>query len=430
MITRLLIVGGLLLVSAQAWAADFTLHGAVKNETAYFVSGEQRFDKIQNRIDLKPEVSLGEGWEFRGRYLGWYDAASDVESANQTDFTKAIQDEYRYTSEVKEAYLLYGADDFDLRLGQQQVVWGKTDGLRLLDIVNPLNMQEFMMDDFLDSRMGVVAARLNYYTYLADQEHEFEFLVIPDAKVAKMAPLGSRWALQPPLPPLPAGVMPVMHQGVEPGWSADATEYGMAWRANLDGWDVSLNWFYGWKDTPVAQKELQGNTLNITPVYKQMHTVGGSFSNAFGAVVLRGELAVNMAEPINRAGTSAATSIAELDTINLALGLDYNQNNWRISPQLFLRHITSWEQQVQEEENSGFISLLLGTDFFNEKLTTDMIALFNWVDDSMMLRPKMAYAFTDQVTGRLGVDIFEGSSGFFGQFADNDRVYTELEYTF
>jgi len=37
------------------------MHGAVKNESAYFVSGDKRFDKIQNRLDLKPEVVLGGG---------------------------------------------------------------------------------------------------------------------------------------------------------------------------------------------------------------------------------------------------------------------------------------------------------------------------------------------------------------------------------
>ncbi len=419
---------GALLLSSTSSAAEWSMHGAIKNETAYFISGEQRFDKIQNRIDVKPEARLSERWEFRGRVLSWYDAAMDVESTNTTDLTPTIKQHYRTYADIKEAYLLYGGDDFDLRLGQQQVVWGKTDGLRLLDIVNPLNMQEFMLDDFLDSRMGVMAARLNYYAYLGDSEHEFEFLLLPEPKVAELAPAGSRWSYA--APAFPAGVTPVLMPAEKPGGSAAQAEYGMAWRANMAGWDLSLNWFYGWKDMPNMQKNKSGTIMEVTPVYSQMHTLGGSFSNAFGAVVLRGELAVNVDESISRQGVTPATSIGTDTTWNMAFGMDYNQNNWLLSPQLFVRYLPSWDAGAAEDEVSSFVSVLIATDFLNEKLKSEMMTLFNWGDDSWMLRPKVSYAFTDQIAAKLGLDLFVGSTGFFGQFDANDRVYTEIEYTF
>lgn len=410
--------------STTASAVELTMHGVIKNETAYFISGKKRLDKMQNRLDLKPEIILTDRWEFRGRVLAWYDAAMDIEATNNTDLTANIKDFYRTFFEVKEAYLLYGGDDFDLRLGQQQIIWGKTDGLRLLDIVNPLNMQEFLLDDFLDSRVGVVAARLNYYSYLDGNEHELEFLIIPDAKVSKFAPQGSRWAYA--TPTLPAGVTPVLLQGQEPNWSPRNTEYGVAWRSNLSGWDVSLNWFYGWQDHPALDKRLSLGQLFITPTYKKMHTVGGSFSNAFGSIVLRGEMAVNINERLTTTGKSTESS-----TWNAALGLDYNQNNWRISPQFFIRHLEKKGTSTLEDQDSGFVSLMLSTDYLNEKLKPEVIALMSWSDGSTMIRPKISYEFSDQTTGRLGVDLFTGkNTAFFGQFNQNDRVYSELEYTF
>jgi len=413
-----------LLVAPTVHAIEWTMHGVIKNETAYFISGDQRLDKMQNRLDLKPEAILTDRWEFRGRFLGWYDAAMDIEPTNTTDLTASIKNYYRTFAEIKEAYLLYGGDNFDLRLGQQQIIWGKTDGLRLLDIVNPLNMQEFLLDDFLDSRVGVVAARLNYYAYLGGHEHEFEFLVIPDAKVTEFSPQGSRWAYA--TPTFPAGVTPVFIQGKKPNWSFNNSEYGLAWRSNVNGWDVSLNWFYGWKDNPVLDKRLTGGTMLITPTYQKMHTVGGSFSNAFGAIVLRGEMAVNVNERI-----ATTTTSVESTTWNAALGLDYNQNNWRISPQLFIRHLEKPSSTSIEDQNSGFVSLMLSTDYLNEKLKPEVIALMNWSDGSTMIRPKVSYEFSDQTTGRLGIDFFAGkNTAFFGQFDQNDRVYSELEYTF
>jgi len=87
------LVGMVMYIVGVTEAADFTLHGGLKNESAYFISGESRWDKVQNRLELKPEAVFAKGW--------------------------------------------------------QQIIWDKTDGLRLLDIINPLDMREFILDDFL-----------------------------------------------------------------------------------------------------------------------------------------------------------------------------------------------------------------------------------------------------------------------------------------
>lgn len=154
--------------------------------------------------------------------------------------------------------------------------------------------------------------------------------------------------------------------------------------------------------------------------------MGGSLSNAFGSFVLRSELAVNLNESVT---TSAR--IAETTTWNAAVGFDYTANNWRVSPQLFIRHLQDWDKTIIEDQDSGFMSLMLSTDYLNDKLKPEIITLFNWADGSWMIRPKVAYEFTDQVTAKLGVDLFGGdNTDFFGQFDNNDRVYTEVEYTF
>jgi len=421
-------LAGALLFSSPGFAMEWTLHGAVKNETAYFISGQKRLDKVQNRLDLKPEAILNDRWEFRGRAFSWYDAAMDFEPTNSTDLTPGIKRHYRTYVQSKEAYLLYGGDDFDFRIGQQQIVWGKTDGLRMLDIVNPLDMREFMLDDFLDSRIGLWSARLNWYAELGGAEHEFEFIVIPDARPVELAPVGSRWAAA--LPTAPAGSVLAVQSGREPGWRPSDVETGLAWRSNLDGWDVSLNWFYGWKDSPNMQKSLTTGLLTLTPVYQRMNTVGGSFSNAFGAAVLRGEMAVNIGEGLNKNGTTPSTSVGRGTTVNASLGADYTKNNWRISPQLFIRTLPGWDSTIAENMISGFASLIVSTDYLNEKLKPELLGLYDWADGSWMLRPKLAYEFSDQITAKLGADLFGGSNGLFGQFDKNDRIYSEVEYTF
>ncbi|RMF11615.1 MAG: hypothetical protein D6761_13960 [Candidatus Dadabacteria bacterium] len=407
-------------------AAAFTLHGGLKNESAYFVSGEKRWDKVQNRLELEPEVTFG-NWQFRGRGLIWYDAAMDIEPTRAPDLTSAIKRHYRTAAEIKEAYLLYEGDAFDLRLGWQQIVWGKTDGLRMLDIVNPLDLREFILDDFLDSRIGLFAGRLNWYPD-TDIEQEIELLVIPDARPAKAAPAGSRWAFA--TPPVSPGLTLRILPPEEPNWAPKNTEAGLAWRANVSGWDVSLNYFYGWKDAPNALRRILPGVLELKLKHFRMHTLGGSFSNAFGAFVLRGEMAANLKEGIDRLGASFADTVARKTTLNAALAVEWTKYNWTISPQFFIRRITGWEPALLEARTTGFWTLRVATDFMHEKLKPEVLLIADWADGGWLARPKIAYEWSDQITTTLGADIFGGHAGFIGQFANNDRIYAEAEYTF
>jgi len=413
----------------QPEAVEWSMHGALKNETAFFVAGEKRFDKMQNRLDIKPEVILSNRWQFRSRILTWYDAAMDIEPTNTTDLTPGIKKHYRTFLESKEAYLMYGGADFDLRIGQQQIVWGKTDGLRLLDIVNPLDLREFILDDFLDSRIGLWSVRLNYYADFGGSEHEFEFLAIPDARPAKLAPAGSRWSLRLPSPPAGIRIIPLAME--EPNWSPSNTEYGFAWRSNLAGWDVSLNYFYGWNEFPNIFRQLTGTTLLIQTRHLRMHTLGGSFANAFGPFVLRGEIAVNLGEGIDTPGLTFADSVVRRTTLNGALALDWTRSNWAIEVQVFERRIVNAPAENPGETLSfDFVTLRVATDFMNEKLKPEILILTDRDDGGLLFRPKVSYEFTDHWIGTMGGDFFTGSNGIFGQFTLNNRIYAEAEFSF
>ncbi|PCI17015.1 MAG: hypothetical protein COB62_07725 [Piscirickettsiaceae bacterium] len=63
----------------------------------------------------------------------------------------------------RELYIDAIVDDWWLRLGKQQVVWGKTDFFRMQDIVNPMDFgQHFFFDPFEDIRIPQWIASLQY----------------------------------------------------------------------------------------------------------------------------------------------------------------------------------------------------------------------------------------------------------------------------
>jgi len=64
---------------------------------------------------------------------------------------------------IRELYTDAVIGDWWLRLGKQQIVWGKTDFFRLQDIINPIDFgQHFFFDQFEDIRIPQWAAALQY----------------------------------------------------------------------------------------------------------------------------------------------------------------------------------------------------------------------------------------------------------------------------
>jgi len=87
-----------------------------------------------------------------------------TQSVNNLRFERDDSNQYYYPA--REAYLDFRWDFFGsnlLRLGKQQVVWGKADFFRLQDIINPVDFgQHFFIEPFEDTRIPQLAAWLQH----------------------------------------------------------------------------------------------------------------------------------------------------------------------------------------------------------------------------------------------------------------------------
>jgi len=62
---------------------------------------------------------------------------------------------YTQRDALREAYVDAEVNDYSLRVGKQQVVWGTADGMKLLDAINPTDYSEMAQNQMEDSRMPV-----------------------------------------------------------------------------------------------------------------------------------------------------------------------------------------------------------------------------------------------------------------------------------
>jgi hypothetical protein len=166
---------------------------------------------------------------------------------------------------IKEAYFIYRAAPFTLRAGKQQVSWGESDGVQLMDVLNPIDLRrEFVFRDFDETKipLGMITLETDLQGIspmgslgLADEN--LEFYVIPDVQGQRFLinnPFdrenGGVWGF--PMPPLPPGLNIHLPRKELPRNFNNAA-YGARYKFSFLGIQTTLNYFHGWQNEPVSR---------------------------------------------------------------------------------------------------------------------------------------------------------------------------------
>ncbi len=92
---------------------------------------------------------------------------------------------YTQRDALREAYIDTEVENYSIRAGKQQVVWGTADGMKLLDVINPTDYSEMAQNQMEDSRIPVWM--LNAETETGNSSWQ---IVLSEAKSHKIAGLG------------------------------------------------------------------------------------------------------------------------------------------------------------------------------------------------------------------------------------------------
>ncbi|MEN8131424.1 MAG: DUF1302 family protein [Pseudomonadota bacterium] len=335
--------------------------------------------------------------------------------------------------ELRELYYERPAGDWYLTLGKQQVVWGKADGLKVLDVVNPQSFREFILEDFDQSRIPlwtVNAERpLGDWTlqllWLADQTYH----ALPQQQ-------GTYVFTSPRLrPQAPPGITTRLLDSERPSRDLADSDAGLRLTSFLGGWDLSLNYLYQYHNQPVLHQRIipgPAPVVEITPRYHRTHLLGGTFSRALGDWVVRGELGYFTDRFFLSTDPSAADGVAKSRELSYVLGLDWSGlHDTFISTQLFQSWLPDHTRGFTQPELDTTFTFLVRREFWNDTLTIEVLWIANTNDDDGLVRPKVSYDLQDNLSIWGGLDIFYGErDGLFGQFDDNDRLLLGLEVGF
>ncbi|MEA3317337.1 MAG: DUF1302 family protein [Bacteroidota bacterium] len=344
---------------------------------------------------------------------------------------------YHYNSDsldlrLRELYVDLYFKNFDLRIGKQQIVWGKADGAFITDIVSPLNLSEFLLPDFNEIRRGVIATKFDYYF----GNNIFEIIWIPIFTSTEMPAQGSIWSSQLDFK-VPA-TFDWSQSEINP--RLENSEFFAKYSALTSNIDFEIMGGYTWDDKPTMHIEKQIDMssgspvltgLDITPKHHRLYIGGGSFSTEIKGVVVRGEAAYYDGKYFQTEDLMASDALVQKNYLHYLLGFDFVVGEVNLSTQFIQEAILDYDADMQNNELENTMTFLARYDMFRETLFLELFSYIGLSSEDALIRPKITYDFDDSFSILLGSNIFIGDrDGRFGQYKDNSMGYLKFKYNF
>ena len=464
----MILISGKIPVQAISFLNDrLTISGFLKNETAYNVGHDKDFMKIENTFQLETEYKFNDSFSLFFIVRGFYDSAFDANPKFERN--RHILCRTRGTDWLREFYLDYYSPDLDIRIGKQQVVWGRADGVKIMDVVCPTDQREYLLDRYADSRIPLWMLKIEYSPTI---NGTLQLLFIPDFETDFFAPAGSPFTYQANelKGELSEGInglseIPIIGRGYsfteihdKPGQSFKNASFGLRWLDILpNGLEYTLNYLHGY-GTPGGRVFIYNYAPPLLPFlpprgdwvlkfkYHHVELLGFTFTKGINTGVLkglsmRGEFAYihnnyNGYETPDRLG-----GITRVDNYRYVIGLDkYIWTNWLFSFQ-FIQFITDRDDEhgnkllfgatkAPLDQFQTILSLKVSTDFMHERIKPECLILYGEYND-WRVSPRIDYELRDYLNISFGGHFFWGRKDqLFGEFRDNDEIYIEIKYGF
>lgn len=360
-------------------------------------------DSSGHRLEALLETHVNEGsWSLDSILLGRY-------RSQYRDAGDPLEDKMTSELNLRELYVTWAGDSWQWRLGQQQVAWGRGDYFRLVDVINPLDLREFLLPYLDDYSLGRRTRPMAVTEFYGDvMEHQW--ILAPQAKKTRFAPPGSDFFM----PGIPSGLPDEdKHERADIGWRG---------KTLVEGTDLDFYLFDGLSPDPVYLPEDD----RLVEGQRRRSLIGASFARPMGKWVIRGDLVHLFHEPLQTPnGPDNVPKSAAL------LGLDLTQNEWTLNLQATvsqrhgapdsLQHPTGWEA-----------SAAILKDWSKQRLNAELLWLYNHQDQSShMFKADLGYRPWNQWRVETGVIGFSGgSTSAYGQFDQQDQVYLQVRRDF
>ncbi len=384
-----------------------------RSDTGTYYGGLQR---LRNRGNLRldaalPDLGVFEDWQLRLEGWGFYDAAYAIRGRSR--YTREVLRQYELDAEVGEAWL-HGKmfSDVDVKIGRQVVIWGRSETIRVLDVLNPLDNREPGRVDIEDLRRPL--SMLKVVGYAGDWS--LAAIAIPEIRFDENPVVGSDF--------FPGTFEP----GEEKPEHFEDVELAGQLTGVFSGWDVSFVGAWFWNDVP----RLDGGVLPTKLVHDRLWMVGTGGNYTLGSWLLKSELAYTD-------GFGFFGEDDEKARLDALVGVEYyGFTDTNIVLEAAHRHFYEHESVMRRapnfvREDTAEIALRITRNFLRERLRATFVGVaLGWdARDGAVLRFDVEYDVLDALTVGAGLLLYQkGDLPPLDTWADNDRLLFSVKWSF
>ena len=391
------------------------LTGKVTKQITYALYNDKPHENISSlkiSLFLDYEHKFENGWRVKTNAKAYYDAMYDIRGTEK--FSKQEIDELKSEVELYDAYVEGSiTDSLDMKLGRQVVIWGRSDTLRVTDILNPLDNRRPGMVDIEDLRLPVAMAKFDYF--------------IGDWRVTPIAILEQRFSKNPPFGSV-FNPLPMVAPSNE---SYSDVTYALSVGGEFSGWDVN---FYAAQVRNDEGQLILPTASQPSPIiaHDKIEMYGTALNVLTGSWLFKTELAYFDGLKFSTTGDK------EFSRTDLLLGVEYNGiADTLISYDIVTRNMSEYDSRFISEaiplkKHDYQHAFRVTSDFMNATLTANyLISLYGEkLDEGGFQRAWVKYELMDGVNMNVGVVDYIGGSVVFDAVKDNDMVFADISYSF
>ncbi len=350
--------------------------------------------------------------------------------------TFSKEDSLDVSFNIREAYAEFYLDNMDLKIGKQIIVAGGADALYLTDIISPRNIQDFVLTETPDMRIGVPAIKGSYY--LGD--YTIDAIWIAQAIPTSTFSQTSMWFSPPSL--LPPSATVTMNPPTTPELLLENSEVFTKVRyfGSSLSYEIVAGFAYSDESHISALTKTSTNPLEVTldQAFDRYPLLGGSLSTTVGPVVVRGETNVSFNKAFSSVTTTPSPSVDVEDHtyIQGLVGLDWKLFGFDMSSQYMLSYISEYNEKLVHQgryahEYSHLATYRINKKFFEDRFTFQLFSLIELDPLNALVRPSVSYEIEDAVSVKAEVILFVGEEEvLYGKYKDNSLASLSLYWYF
>jgi len=379
----------------------FNLEGKFTQAAAYSFHNDAPHDglsSLKSSLFLEYNQNIFKEYKLKINGVAFYDFAYALKGRD--DFTAEDKDALESEIELYDAYIQGSlSDNLDIKIGHQVVVWGKSDTIRITDVLNALDNRRPAMTDIEDLRLPQAMVKFDYY----HDNWKISPIMIVEQKFNKNPPFGGDFNPSPKKFPTQK----------TPG----SPSYALNIAGEFSGFDVD---FY--LADIYAQDELG---LPFVSHNNKIKMLGSALNYIYESWLFKGEFAYKKDFQFLQTGAK------KFDRIDTLLGVEYNGiADTKLSYDIANKHMS--DKNPQFEQDSYQHAFRASSDFLNATLHANyLIALFGKkLDKGGFQRAWFKYDIADGISANVGIVDYIGGSAMFDAIDDNDMIFADVSYSF